>query len=214
MHTRRFAWFGEKVFPLIELMIVIVIMGSMLALAAPRIGRSLEKVKLQSASRRLAAVLRYTRQMAISRKKEYTVTFDEHSYTYVNVVRSTNKDAGQEQAAAVQGEKGGEEQASGAGKKGLGEKGIGEKTVRVDLCEKMKDEEKQEKGISISFQKEGENEVSSYEPDKESGITFYPKGESSGGKVILAIKEPSLAFQIEVDPITGKVVVKRKTKNE
>ncbi len=188
---------GKKGFTLIELMIVIVIMGSVLALAAPRIGKSLEKIKLQSASRKLSAVFRYTRQMAISRKKEYAVTFDQHSYTYVNVTRKTKQDSEQ---TAGQGEAGVEGQTSGSGKKGLGEKGIDEKKIRIDLCEKMKDEDKEEKGISLSYQKEGEGEDTYNEPDKESEIIFYPKGESSGGKVILAIKEPSLAFQIEVDP--------------
>jgi len=211
MHIKRFARVGEKGFTLIELMIVIVIMGSMLALAAPRIGRSLEKIKLQSASRKLSAVLRYARQMAISRKKEYAVTFDQHSYTYVNVSRKTNKDS---ELTSGQDDAGADGQSSGSGKKGLAEKGINEKKVRVDLCEKIKEEEKEDKGISLSYQKEGEGEDTYNEPDKESEIIFYPKGESSGGKVILAIKEPSMAFQIEVDPITGRVAVKRKTENE
>ena len=98
---------------------------------------------------------------------------------------------------------------SGSSGKDLSEKGIDEKKVQVDLHKEMKTED-----ISLSYQKEGEDEDTYNEPDKESEIIFYPKGESSGGKVILALKESGMAFQIEVDPITGRVTVKRKTENE
>jgi len=208
-NVKCFAHFGEKGFTLIELMIVIVIMGSILALAAPRIGRSLEKMRLRSASRELSAVLRYTRQMAISRKKEYAVTFDDHSYTYVKVVRKTGeKDSGQAEGQAASGDSASDSNSPSRGKR-LREEGINEQKVQVDLRKKLKDEE-----ISISCQKEGEGEDTINDPDKENEIIFYPKGESSGGKVILAIKEPSMSFVIEVDPITGRVAVKRKTENE
>jgi type II secretion system protein H len=208
---RRLARAGGKGFTLIELMIVMVIIGSVIALAVPRIGKSMEKMRLRSASRKLSAVLRYTRQMAISRKKEYAVTFNDHSYTYVNVVRKTVENSEQTpvQTAGEDAASGTSSGSSGSSGKNLSEKGIDEKSVQVDLHKEMKTED-----ISLSYQKEGEDEDTYHEPDKESEIIFYPKGESSGGKVILALKEPVMAFQIEVDPITGRVTVKRKTENE
>ncbi|MEW5803540.1 MAG: GspH/FimT family pseudopilin [bacterium] len=194
----------EKGFTLIELMIVIVIIGSMMALAVPKIGKSLQKMRLRSASRKLAAVLRYTRQTAISRKKEYAVTFDGHSYTYVNVTRKKGGDSESDGGDISE-----EEQAAEANKDALGEEDIKELQIQVDLQKELRTEE-----VTVSFHKEGEEEDLQNEPDKRGAILFYPKGESSGGKVTLALKDRNLAFQIEVDPITGRVSVKRKTENE
>ncbi|MEW6380862.1 MAG: GspH/FimT family pseudopilin [bacterium] len=192
---------GEKGFTLIELVIVIVIMGAAMALAAPKIGKSLEKMQLRSAARRLSAVLRYARQMAISRKKEYTVTFpDDHTYVYLSVIRETGGDDGDQTV---------EDPNAAQGKADLGEQGIKDREVKIDLYEVLKT-----KDVSISCQDQGEEEPMQDESGMVGEIIFYPKGESSGGKITLAMKELNLAYQIDVDPITGRVKVDRATENE
>ena len=193
----------EKGFTLIEIIIVVVIMGAAIGLAAPRIGKSMEKMRLRSAVRKFSAVLRYTRQMAISRKKEYTVTIlsnaDEktNKYKYLKVERKKNKEDFFLDDEEVEASK----------KDGLNftEKNIQEKPVVIDL-EKMQ----------ISYQK---NEEGKYEEGEslEGGageITFYPKGESTGGRVILGVEGVKLAFQVDIDPVTGRVKVKRKNEEE
>ena len=87
----------RKGFTLIEVIIVVVIIGAAIGLAAPRIGKSLGKMRLKSAVRKFSAVLRYTRQMAISRKNEYAVTILSNEddavsrYKYIKVERTGNK---------------------------------------------------------------------------------------------------------------------------
>lgn len=206
----RHVFFGEKGFTLIELVIVIVIMGVAIALAVPKIGGSLEKMKLRSATRKLSAVMRYTRQMAISRKKEYGVVIKGHGYRYLKVTRKMGADQDGEFDSAS-----GEDSAEGvdsATGNSFSDKGISEKPVEIDLCKELGSDQ-----VSLSYQSAGEEDKDLL-PDEEEGrrgeIIFYPKGESSGGKVTLAMKGTNLAFQIEVDPVTGRVVVKRKAEDE
>ncbi len=184
---------NEKGFTLIELIIVIVIIGTAIGLAAPRIGKSLEKMQLRTAVRKLAAVMRYTRQMAISRKKEYPVTIiaDEddqiYKYTYTKVERKkANNDPYSEKEEETQ------------VSQNFTDDNIQEETKSVTL-----------KNIKIYYQG---SEDEYLEEGRSGEIIFYPKGESSGGKVILALEK--IAFQINIDPVTGRVAVKRKNEDE
>ncbi|MGA1875030.1 MAG: GspH/FimT family pseudopilin [bacterium] len=185
----------EKGFTLIELIIVLLIIGATIGLAAPRIGRSIDNMRMRSAVRRFAAVLRYTRQMAISRKKEYSVVIAQKSYSYTKVERKS-EDA----------ESGGDEPVNKAGHTFSGQH-ILEKRIQVDLPKAIKNEK-----VHLSYQPGDEDEE-----DMEGGagrIIFYPKGESTGGRVILAIEDSNLAFKVDVDPVTGKIRVERKDEEE
>jgi|GEM_PF-1025893 len=216
----------EGGFTLIELVIVIVIMGAALALAAPRIGKSLENVKLRAAARELSAVLRYTRQMAISKKSEYAVSIFEHGYVYETLARKLEDEP--DQPTQIEGES----TSSPRKDSELTEKGLKRRQVRVNLCSKLDNKE-----VSLSYQEpesdqeeqqeaEGEglpaqDESKNKNEDKQSDlgswvgdIIFYPKGESSGGTITLAVDNSKLAFQIEVDPITGRVKVQRAADHE
>ena len=192
---------GEKGFTLIEVIIVVVIMGAAIGLAAPRIGKSLEKMKLKSAVRKFSAVLRYTRQMAISRKKEYIVTIlsnedeDLSQYKYFKVERRGNqKDSFSDNDDGEATENKGSN---------FTETDIRETPIAIDL---------QKEKIRISYQeKDREGE---YLEGGSGEIIFYPKGESTGGRVTLGMEGIKLAFQVDIDPVIGRVKVKRKNEEE
>jgi len=191
----------RKGFTLIEVIIVVVIMSVAIGLAVPRIGKSLEKMKLKSAARKFSAVLRYTRQMAISRKKDYMVTIlsnedeDVSQYKYLKVERKGNK-----KDSFLDND---ESEVTENKRSNFTETNILETSKVVDL---------QKEKIQISYQerdREGE-----YLEGGGGEIIFYPKGESTGGRVILGIEGVKLAFQVDIDPVIGRVKVKRKNEEE
>lgn len=186
---------GQKGFTLIEIIVVMVIIVSAIGLAAPRIGKSLEKIRVRTVVRRFAAILRYSRQIAISRKKEYAVSIpDDHSYSYIKVGRGKN--------LRPDSEKEDETSESTVKTERFSERNLKEDNITVDLYKELNTEQ-----IKIWYQK-----VDSEEADDSEGspgeVIFYPKGESTGGLVFFKLGE--LVFQIEIDPITGRVIVKRK----
>jgi type II secretion system protein H len=186
---------GKKGFTLIELIIVLIIIGAAIGLAAPRIGRSIDKMRMRSAVRRFAAVLRYTRQMAISRKKEYSVTIAQQAYSYTKVEKkSADTDSVEDEP---------ENKADHT----LTEQNILERRIQVDVPKVIKNER-----VHLSYQPGDEDEENEEEGAGE--IIFYPKGESTGGRVIFAIEDLNLAFKIDVDPVTGRIKIERKDEEE
>jgi len=63
-------------FTLIELLVVLVIISVMVGLVGPRLVGSLSNTNLKTASKRIAASLRYARSQAISESTTYVVRFD------------------------------------------------------------------------------------------------------------------------------------------
>ena len=189
----------RKGFTLIEVIIVVVIMSVAIGLAVPRIGKSLEKMKLKSAVRKFSAVLRYTRQMAISRKKEYMVTILSNEddavsqYKYIKVERKGNKKDSFSD----------DEEIEATENKGpnFTETNILEKPVVIDL-----------EKIQISYQQK--DREGDYQEGGSGEISFYPKGESNGGRVIFSMEGVKLAFKVDIDLVTGRVKVKPKNEEE
>ena len=72
---------GVKGFTTIELIIVVVIAGIMMAIALPKLG-SINKVDLYSAARQVKSDIRYTQESAMSRYRKTTITFTSNSDTY------------------------------------------------------------------------------------------------------------------------------------
>jgi len=64
-------------FSLLELIAVLVIMGLAAGLAAPRIQDFLEEARIRTGARKLATLLRYARNQALSTKQVVTVATDE-----------------------------------------------------------------------------------------------------------------------------------------
>jgi Tfp pilus assembly protein FimT len=65
----------------IEIMVVIGIMGTMMAIAAPRFSSLMGAMRISSASRQIATDLQLARMRAIAQHTAYTVTFTS-SYAY------------------------------------------------------------------------------------------------------------------------------------
>jgi general secretion pathway protein H len=63
-------------FTLLELLIVLVVMGIMLAVAGPRIGKALTGLSIKTTARKVAAAMRYARSRAVSSGHAYNVVFD------------------------------------------------------------------------------------------------------------------------------------------
>ena len=63
-------------FTLIELLVVLVIISIMAAFVVPRIAGSMSNTNLRTASKKIAASLRYARSQAISESRTYVALFD------------------------------------------------------------------------------------------------------------------------------------------
>ena len=166
-------------FTLLELIVVLVIVGLVTALAAPRMIGSLTRAHLRTSVQKVASALRYARSQAVSQRAIYSAVFDfEKNGCVIDAKKETESDDPDsevdEQAAETDGS--GENKASEAKSYELPE------TVKI------------EKGVIG----EEEFESDSFE------ILFYPAGNSTGGTVVL-IDEKENRFQIDIDPITGMV---------
>lgn len=69
-------------FSLVELVVVIVVLGTIAAIAAPRFGHAANSYRLESAVQKLEADLRYATQMARAQSRTITVHFDPDSDSY------------------------------------------------------------------------------------------------------------------------------------
>ncbi len=83
---------NERGFSTIELIMVIVIAGIMMAVALPRLG-VVNTIDLESVTRQVKADIRYTQEMAMSKYKETTITFtaDDSTYTITSTGVSESK---------------------------------------------------------------------------------------------------------------------------
>jgi len=73
---------GNKGFTLLELIVVMALMAIMMTLVPPLISNALPGTQLKSASRQLAAGLRYARNHALTVRKEATLTMDVEKHSY------------------------------------------------------------------------------------------------------------------------------------
>jgi prepilin-type N-terminal cleavage/methylation domain-containing protein len=79
-------------FSLLELIIVLVIVGLVVLLAAPTLTKSLHHMELKTAVKRTSAILRMCRSDAINKRKVYLVDFD----TTSNLVTVLSADKGED----------------------------------------------------------------------------------------------------------------------
>ena len=174
----------RKGFTLLELLVVLVIISIVAAFVGPRMAGSMSTLNLKTASKKIAASLRYARSQATSESTVYIVLFD------LDRDRLTIK-AGQ---AAPNGEKESEaangNQDTGQSNKPAGGNQGGGRPKVYNLPE------------GVRFEK-----VVSDEEEVDSGIfriIFFPNGGSSGGQVFLH-NDRERRYYISVDFITGTV---------
>lgn len=75
---------GCSGFTLVELMVVMVLIGLISALVAPRLAGSVPKLQLQAVAGKISAALRYARSQAVTENRTYTAVFDfGHNRLYV-----------------------------------------------------------------------------------------------------------------------------------
>lgn len=74
---------SSKGFTLIELMIVAVAIGIISAIAIPRFGKVMTRLKLKTTARNVISTLRLARSNAVSQKRPFGVHFDVNSNQYV-----------------------------------------------------------------------------------------------------------------------------------
>lgn len=74
---------SSKGFTLIELVIVAVAIGIISAIALPRFGKVMTRLKLKTTARNVTSILRLARSNAVSQKRPFGVYFDVNSRQYV-----------------------------------------------------------------------------------------------------------------------------------
>lgn len=72
----------RRAMSLLEVTIVILILGLLSAVAAPRFNATLQSMELQAATQQLVAHLRYVRQVAMNEGRTTTIQFDTVAATY------------------------------------------------------------------------------------------------------------------------------------
>ena len=81
---------NERGFSTIELIMVIVIAGIMMAVALPRLG-IVNTIDLESVTRQVKSDIRYTQETAMSKYKEATITFTADDSTYTITSTGVNE---------------------------------------------------------------------------------------------------------------------------
>lgn len=75
-HVRAFFVHARRAYTLVELVLVLVIMGTIAAIAMPRLSQSLARQRVDGAADRIVSDLAYARALARSSSASVTVTFD------------------------------------------------------------------------------------------------------------------------------------------
>jgi prepilin-type N-terminal cleavage/methylation domain len=164
-------------FTLLELIVVLLIIGFMSALVVPKLVGPMSNLNLKTASKKIAASLRYARSQAASEKTTYVALFDfDKDRLSIIIPPLLNGDFEAPDEAP-------EEQPDG-GKGGPGGLKVYDLPDGVGL----------EKGVS----EEGEVDSGLFR------IFFFPNGGSGGGEIIVANKRGG-RYKVSVDFIIGTV---------
>jgi len=168
-------------FSLLELIVVLVIIGMVSAFVGPKLVGSMTNMNLKTASKKVAASLRYARSQAVSEGSDYVARFDLEA-NRVSIVSAKRVSEGSEADGG-----------DGAGVDVEEKRGGG----RLKVYE-LPD------GVVLIMGISGDTETDSgiFE------IIFLSDGGSSGGEVIL-VNERERAYMVAVDFITGAVRVER-----
>jgi len=178
-------------FTLIELILVLVIMGLLTSLVAPAI-TSLAGLKLKTATRRVAAGLRYARSQAVTTGSDYQVVFN------LGKGVMTIECLEEEERPYRENAEDGEYQSRW--KEGAGDEEILQPRTRRKKTYRMPEEVALAKLIVEGV------EVYKDDEEEETWIDFYPNGSCSGGEIYLT-NERERVFKIALNFLTGIVKI-------
>jgi general secretion pathway protein H len=170
-------------FTLLELLVVLMIIGLMSTLVAPKLAKPLGDLNLKTASQKISAALRYARSQAAAEKVTYVALFDFDKNRLVIIAPP----APEKRDNAV------------------GERRTGDKTLE----EPPEKENGRPGGVKAYDLPDGIKLAGgvSREQGVDSGlfrVLFFPSGGSSGGEITVA-NERGRQYRISIDFITGTV---------
>jgi len=168
-------------FSLLELIVVLVIIGMVAAFVGPKLAGSMTNINLKTASKKVAASLRYARSQAVSEGLDYVARFDLEA-NRVSIVPGKRASEGSEADSS-----------DGAGVD-VDERGGVDRLKVYELPD----------GVSLIMGISGDTETDSGVFE----IIFLFDGGSSGGEVVL-VNQRERAYMVAVDFITGAVRVER-----
>ncbi len=175
-----------KGFTLLELLVVLVIVGLLAGVVAPRLMGALTGMNLKTEAKKVAASLRYARSRAASEKKTFRVIFSLEENALA-VVHLEEEAAGEDPLSPMT-----EEETDP-------EAGESEEEEKSEKSEKPRVYNLTE-GVTLVRTEEIEELID----EEQYHIDFYPAGNSSGGEVTLGDDRES-RYTLTVDFITGSV---------
>ncbi len=179
-------------FALIELMVVLAIMGILLALAGPRVAKSLGGLTLKTAARKVAGSMRFARSRAVNSGDVHTVIFDLEKNA-VHVVRHSRPAS--DQAPALD---------NATAEDDFEDVSIEDMAAMIPQRE-IKTLELPG-GTLIRKVSVGSASQADAEGDDIFQTAFFPNGTTQGAEIVIA-DEKERAYAITVDYITGVVSI-------
>jgi len=195
----------HKGFTLIEVLIVLFILGISSAIVIPMLFFSIENITFKTSVKRLAALMRFARSEAINHKSIQVLELNikEGSYilkeTKIGGGFNTNKQEESKQTSSDGGAR--FNTFPGGGNDETGKTSSLSNKI-YNVTHKLAD--------NIGFDMIQINNTKM--KDGTAKIYFFPKGNTSGGKIFIANKRKKI-FSISIDRITGHVVVKKEDKD-
>ena len=181
---------------MIELMIVLVIMGFVLAFAGPRVAKGLSGLSLKTSVKKVAGMLRYARSKAVNSGTTYNVIFDSQKNRAIVMgapVPPSFNITEQEAATGEQTENEDDPEQSGQKKT--------EKEIKIYPLPKGIVFSKITVADAISEQEDGDGIYQ---------MAFFPNGTTQGGEIIIADDRERM-FNIKINFMTGVVSVAEQT---
>ena len=90
MESRHMTKRWERGFSLMEALVVLALIGAMLAISIPLLGRFLRNYRLQTAASEFAVQLRFARNAAVKQKLKYRIVINENPTNTYRVEKETN----------------------------------------------------------------------------------------------------------------------------